>query len=214
MFAIRNLSRDEVEGKRVIEFGSLDVNGSLRPFIELLKPAEYVGIDIEKGPGVDIVCNAEDALERFGEESFDVVISTELLEHVKDWRKVVSNMKSICSPNGVILITTRSRGLHYHAAPYDFWRYELLDIQHIFSDCDIEKLEKDRESPGVLAKTRKPRKFVETDLSSYELFSIVENKRIKEFHGRLRIPIRWLLRDRAVLLYMYARNILKKIIEL
>jgi SAM-dependent methyltransferase len=217
MFGVLNLTIDEVEGRRVVELGSYNVNGSLRPFIESLKPAEYVGVDIEKGPGVDIVCNAENVLERFGEESFDVVISTELLEHVRDWRKVISNIKNICKPNGLVLITTRSQGFPYHAYPYDFWRYELSDMQHIFSDCSIEKLENDWGNSGVFIKARKPSKFIEIDLSGYELYSIIEKKRIKELRARelLRVLRRQLLKDRVEKpLRMYVRNMLETIVEL
>jgi len=217
MFGVLNLTRDEVEGRRVVELGSYDVNSSLRPFIETLKPAEYMGVDIEKGPSVDIVCKAENVLERLGEESFDVVISTELLEHVRDWRKVISNMKNICRPNGLVLITTRSQGFPYHAYPYDFWRYEFSDMQHIFSDCIIEKLEKDWESPGVFVKTRKPSKFIEIDLSGYELYSIIQNKRIKELQPAeyLRALRRQLLKDKVEKpLRIYVRNLLETIVEL
>jgi predicted SAM-dependent methyltransferase len=216
MFGIRNLTGDEVEGRRVVEIGSYDVNGSLRPFIESLKPSEYVGVDIKKGPGVDIVCRAENTLERFGEESFDVVISTELLEHVRDWRKVISNMKNICKPNGLILITTRSKGFPYHAYPYDFWRYELPDMKHIFSDCNIVNLKSDMETPGVFIKARKPGKFLETDLSNYELYSVIEKRRVKEYpRDHLRALRRQLLKEKLEKpLRVYARNMLETIAEL
>jgi SAM-dependent methyltransferase len=180
IFGAINLTIDEVEGKRVIELGSCNVNGSLRPIIEALKPAEYVGVDIQKGPGVDVICGAENIIEKFGKESFSIIVSTELLEHVRDWRKVISNIKNICKPNGIILITTRSYGFSCHGYPYDFWRYELSDMENIFSDCAIEKLEKDRNSPGVFIKIRKPKKFIERDLSNYELYSIVTDKRVKD----------------------------------
>ncbi len=184
VFGVKNLNKEEIKGKRVIEVGSYDVNGSFRPIIESWEPREYIGVDIEKGPGVDIICNAENLVEKFGKESFDVVISTELLEHVRDWRKVISNIKNICKPNGIILITTRSHGFVYHAYPYDFWRYELEDMKHIFSDCEILALEKDYQAPGVFIKVRKPNKFIENELSNYKLYSIVVNKRIKELTDR------------------------------
>jgi len=38
---------------------------------------------------------AENLIKRFGPESFDVVIATELLEHVIDWRRVINNMKTV-----------------------------------------------------------------------------------------------------------------------
>lgn len=180
VFGAKNLTKEEIKGKRVIEIGSYDVNGSLRPIIESWEPAEYIGVDIEKGPGVDIVCNAEDVVEKFGKESFDVVISTEVLEHVRDWRKVISNIKNICKPNGLILITTRSYGFGYHAHPYDFWRYELEDMKNIFSDCEILVLEKDSQAPGVFVKVKKPNKFIEKELLNYKLYSVVVNKRVRE----------------------------------
>jgi SAM-dependent methyltransferase len=180
IFGAKNLTKKEIKGKKIIEVGSYNVNGSLRPIIESMNPLEYVGVDIERGTGVDIVCNAENIVEKFGEEAFDVVISTELLEHIKDWRKVISNLKNICKTNGVILITTRSYGFGHHAYPYDFWRYELGDMEEIFSDCKILILEKDSQAPGVFVKIKKPNRFVERDLTDYKLYSIVANKRVGE----------------------------------
>lgn len=180
IFAIKHLTKEEVNGKKVIEIGSYDVNGSLRSIIESWNPAEYVGVDIEKGPGVDIVCSAEDVVAHFGKESFDVVISTELLEHVINWRNVISNIKNICKLRGIMLVTTRSYGYCYHPFPYDVWRYELSDMEYIFSDCIIERLEKDSSQPGVLVKAKKGQDFVEKNLSNHKLYSIITNKRVKE----------------------------------
>lgn len=180
IFGATNLTETEVRGKRVLEVGARDVNGSLRKIVELFRPAEYVGIDIETGPGVDIICGAEASVERLGAESFDVVISTEMLEHVRNWRKVVSNIKNLCRPGGVILLTTRSVGAEYHSYPWDFWRYGLDDMNFIFSDCEIRKLEKDEPESGVFLKAVKPRSFSEKDLSGYELYSIIERKRVRD----------------------------------
>jgi SAM-dependent methyltransferase len=178
-FGKENLSEKEIAGKKIIEVGSYDVNGSLREFIETLSPLQYVGADIVKGYGVDVICAADRLLEKFGEGSFDVIVSTELLEHVKDWRTAISNIKRICRPGGIVLITTRSYGFAYHGWPYDFWRYEMSDMKQIFSDCVIESLEADAE-PGVLLKARKPADFAERDLSDVTLYSIIADRRIKD----------------------------------
>ncbi len=58
MFRVLNLTKDGVQGQRVIEFRSCNVNGTLRPFVESLHPTEHIGIDIEKGRNVDIICDA------------------------------------------------------------------------------------------------------------------------------------------------------------
>jgi SAM-dependent methyltransferase len=172
-FGLRVLSRKDIATKRVIEVGSRDVNGSLRPVIEALGPGEYVGVDVVDGMGVDLVCDCGDLVERFGAETFDVVVSTEVLEHVRDWRGVVSNLKRVCRPGGFLVLTTRSRGFPYHGWPIDFWRYELDDFQQIFGDLEILELEPDRQFPGVFLKARKPPEFREKDLSAHRLYSVV-----------------------------------------
>ncbi len=161
-----NLKEEDIRGKSVIEVGSRDINGSLRPIVEALGPSSYVGVDIQIGPGVDLICDASDLLARFGSERFDVVIACEVVEHVRDWRKAISNFKHILKPGGVVLITTRSKGFRYHAYPFDFWRFEALDMKVIFSDCVIEELERDPVAPGVFIKARRPIAFSENDVSS------------------------------------------------
>jgi predicted SAM-dependent methyltransferase len=79
-FVMRNLSREEIEGKKVIEIGSYNVNGSVQQYIKSFNPKMYLGVDITEGPNVDIICNAENLVEKFGKESFDIVISNEMLE--------------------------------------------------------------------------------------------------------------------------------------
>jgi SAM-dependent methyltransferase len=181
-FFIENTQKEEFENKRILEVGSKYVNGSVRPLIEkFFKPREYIGVDIEEGKFVDIVCNAENLVDYFGKETFDVVIATELLEHVKDWRKVINNIKEVLKPNGYIYLTTRSRRFSYHGYPYDFWRYEIEDMKEIFKDFEIIKLEKDPEAPGVFLKAKKPKSYIEPiDLSEISLYSIVLGKRTKE----------------------------------
>jgi SAM-dependent methyltransferase len=183
LFAALNLKREDVQGKEVIEVGSKDVNGSVRKLVESYKPKHYLGVDICAGQGVDVVCNADDLLRDFQKASFDVLISTEMLEHARNWKKAISNFKNIVRPGGIIFITTRSLGFPYHEYPYDFWRYEIEDIQNIFSDCMIERVEKDPEK-GVFAKIRKPDNFVENDLSSYELYSVIVDKRIRQLNAQ------------------------------
>ena len=102
-FFIESIKAEELNGKRVLEVGSKYVDGSVRPLIEnFFSPKEYIGVDIEPGKFVDLILPAEKLLGYFGSESFDVVVTTELLEHVMDWRLVVNNMKMILKRTGYI----------------------------------------------------------------------------------------------------------------
>jgi SAM-dependent methyltransferase len=178
-FVTRALTRDEVAGKRVIEVGSRNVNGSARRFIESLRPAEYVGVDIEAAPEVDVICDIEKLCEKFDAETFDLVVTTEVLEHVRDWRLAVFNLKRMCRPGGVVIVTTRSYGFAYHGYPFDYWRYELSDMRRLFEDCAVETLETDTRDAGVFMKARKPLSFQELQLEGHSLYSIVLDRRAK-----------------------------------
>jgi SAM-dependent methyltransferase len=182
------LAPSDVAGKRVLEVGSLDVNGSVRGDIMALGPAEYVGVDIRPGPGVDMVCDAGDLVARFGENAFDVVVSTELLEHARDWRRIVSNIKRVTRPGGVMIVSTRSYGVDFHRRPFDYWRYEREDFEAIFADVLVEDLTLDPTDPGLLIKARKPVPFMERDLGGLALYSILRRRRQRE-HRRIDFAI-------------------------
>jgi SAM-dependent methyltransferase len=189
-FFIENVRHREFEGKRVLEVGSKYVNGSVRPLIEkFLNPREYVGVDIELGKYVDVICPVERLVERFGEESFETVIVTELLEHIKDWRIAIDNVKKVLKRGGYIYITTRSYGFPYHGHPHDFWRYQPEDMRSIFSDFNILSLAQDHEAPGVFLKARKPYNYMPRDLSKIALYSILIGGRIREIPNASDMPL-------------------------
>jgi len=84
-FFMSSIDCAEFAGRRVLEVGSKFVNGSVRPLIErFCRPREHVGVDIEAGKYVDVVLPAERLVEYYGPESFDAVISADVLEHVFD----------------------------------------------------------------------------------------------------------------------------------
>jgi SAM-dependent methyltransferase len=189
IFGAINLKDGDVRGKRVLEIGSRlagrpDLRGSLRPLVESLGPSEYVGTDIEEGEGVDMVCPAHDIARTFGRESFDVVLCTEVLEHLQAWRLAVHNIKMVCRARGVVLLTTRSRGYPYHGFPRDFWRFDLADVEVIFADMELLVLQRDPQLPGVFLKARKGEAFAERDLSAHLLYSVLRQRRVRDFDRR------------------------------
>jgi SAM-dependent methyltransferase len=177
------LSPRDVSARKVLEVGSLNVNGSLRRTVEDLGPSSYLGVDLVAGPGVDDVCDVLSLRDRFGDESFDVVISTEALEHIREWRGAISNMKRVLRPGGILLLTTRSRGFPYHGYPHDFWRFEPSDMEAIFGDFLIEIIQTDSWAPGVFVKCRKPQPFAEKNLADHQLYSVVTKRRCRDIGG-------------------------------
>jgi SAM-dependent methyltransferase len=163
------LPRAEVEGRTVLEVGSLDVNGSARSVIESLGPGSYTGVDIQTGRGVDRVVSVSFLVDVFGSEAFDIVVSTEMLEHVQDWRWAVTQLKRVTVPGGRLVLTTRSPGFHHHGYPHDFWRFTEDDIRRIFSDMDDVSVRSDPSSPGVFVSARRPGDLIELDLSPVQV---------------------------------------------
>jgi predicted SAM-dependent methyltransferase len=183
-FVASEVQQPHVTGLDVLEVGARDVNGTVRPRIEAFKPRQYIGVDILDGPGVDMICDAEDLLDNFEEGSVDLLISTELMEHVRNWRTVLSNFKRVLRPGGHLMITTRSIGFHYHGFPFDYWRYQTSDMEHLFSDFEMVTLRKDRQHKGVFVYARKPKNYEEVDLSEYRLYSVVSRRRVVEISAR------------------------------
>lgn len=146
-FGKENIQRYEIEGKDILEIGSRDINGTLRHHLQTFNPRNYIGIDIEQDNYVDMVEDiTNDKIFLGRTELFDAVISTEVMEHVENWRKAIQNMKRLVKVGGFILITTRSKGFTLHNYPVDFWRYEVSDMEKIFSDFTKVIIKPDRKS--------------------------------------------------------------------
>mgnify|MGYP003619510082 CR=1 FL=1 len=173
---------EEVRGKRVLDVGSYDINGSFRTVLEPMHPSLYLGVDMESGKGVDMVVNVHDLSTTFEANSFDIVISTEAIEHIEDWRSAVNQIKGMVKVGGMLLLTSRSLGFGYHAYPDDHWRYELNDIRDIFppESWGIEVLTEDMyrgDHYGFFLKAWKKNNFV-NDLSGIALYHIKTDRRM------------------------------------
>lgn len=93
----------------VLEIGSLDVNGSVRDLFPWADP--YVGLDVTPGPGVDIVA---DATTWQPDREYDVVVCTEVLEHVEDWRGILQIIYKALRREGILILTCATLGRAPH----------------------------------------------------------------------------------------------------
>lgn len=106
-------------GDRLLDIGSLDVNGSLRGSIP--EGVNYVGLDIEVGKNVDIVSAPGDPFP-FPDGYFDLVVSSSCFEHdVAFWETALEAARVLRS-GGTFYFSAPSNG-HYHSYPYDNWRF-------------------------------------------------------------------------------------------
>jgi SAM-dependent methyltransferase len=106
---LKNKYNHFFKNKKVLDVGSLDINGSMREFFE---HCNYTGIDVGEGKGVDIVCQGQDY--DAPDESFDVVCSAECFEHNPYWFETFENMIRMCKKGGLLFFTCATEGRPEH----------------------------------------------------------------------------------------------------
>jgi SAM-dependent methyltransferase len=156
-WAATALTAEHITDADVLEVGSYDINGTVRAGIEALSPASYLGADIAAGPGVDLVASATELPDLFP-DGFDLVVTTEMLEHVEDWRATMVALAQLVKPGGTLALSTRSPGFPY---PVDNWRYPVATMHEILTalGLHVNVCIPDPEVPGVFAIAQKPERW-------------------------------------------------------
>jgi SAM-dependent methyltransferase len=104
----------------VVDIGSYDVNGSYRTLFSI-PDVLYRGIDLEAGPGVDIVLNSPYHFP-IPTQSVDLIVSGQAFEHIEFFWRTWLEMYRILRPGGMIFLIAPSRGSE-HRFPQDCWRF-------------------------------------------------------------------------------------------
>lgn len=105
---------------KVVDIGSFDVNGSYRTLFT--EPGwQYTGVDLEAGPGVDVVLDSPYRLP-FAAGSVDVVVSGQAFEHIEHFWMTWLEMQRVLRPGGLVFLIAPSRGPE-HRYPQDCWRF-------------------------------------------------------------------------------------------
>ena len=113
-----------IKGKsnvRVLDVGSYDVNGCMRPLFDGAD-AEYVELDIEAGPNVDVVMNNPYNWDNVPDESFDFVISANAFEHIEYPWLTIKLIHSKLKQGGIACIHAPNT-IGEHRYPVDCYRY-------------------------------------------------------------------------------------------
>lgn len=117
---VKRSTRKLPAGARVLDVGALDINGTARDVIT--DASEYIGVDLDSGPGVDLVADAHELEAWLEPGSFDVVLCLEMLEHDDAPWLTVAQLARMVRPGGLVLITARGNGFPEHNRP-DRWRF-------------------------------------------------------------------------------------------
>jgi ubiquinone/menaquinone biosynthesis C-methylase UbiE len=117
----------------------LDVGCGVKPFKELFPEAEYIGIDFtKKETAADYVVDLNTDKIPFKDNSFDLVIVSEAMEHVFNNLHMVREIKRVAKKKGYLFISTPFI-FHQHSYPHDYYRFTESYYKKMFEDMDLLK---------------------------------------------------------------------------
>jgi ubiquinone/menaquinone biosynthesis C-methylase UbiE len=116
-------------GERVLDAGSGQCI-----YREYFRHARYTGVDFASGEtnwdysGLDVIARLE-ALP-FGDQVFDTVLCTQVLEHLAEPEEVLRELLRLTRPNGRLMLTA-PLGFGEHQVPHDYFRYTRFGLRHL-----------------------------------------------------------------------------------
>lgn len=107
--SIKSRFPESFENVKVLDVGSLDINGNNRILFE---KSDYTGIDVGDGRNVDIVSLGHEF--KAPADSYDTIISTECFEHDMYFEKTLRNIIRMLKPGGLFVFTCATAGRPEH----------------------------------------------------------------------------------------------------
>jgi SAM-dependent methyltransferase len=119
----------------------LDIGAGEAPYRELFAEHTYVTLDYDDTPhsGEVDLRGAADAIPAEG-DSFDVILCTQVLEHVPRPLKALREFHRVLKPGG-LLVATVPFAWEEHEVPHDFFRYTRYGIQQLLADAGFVAVE-------------------------------------------------------------------------
>ena len=114
---------------------TLDIGAGNSPYSHYFP--NRVGFDIAAGPGVQVGGDAHTL--PFADETFEIVLSTEVLEHLHSPHVAIAEMRRVLKKGGLVLLSTRFI-FPIHDAPHDYFRYTEFGLKRLFREWDIVEL--------------------------------------------------------------------------
>ena len=125
---------------------TVDIGAQTGPYSALFP--NRVAVDLRPRSGIHIVADVQ-AL-GLASGAFDVVVCTEVLEHLPEPQRAVDEMHRVLGPGGTLLLTTRFL-FPIHDAPQDYFRFTKYGLRHLLRAFEIEELCEETTTVGTLA---------------------------------------------------------------
>ncbi len=128
---------------------TLDIGCGTAPYGKYFPNRTTLEIAPREGVQVDIVADVH-SLPMIAENSFSVVLCTEVLEHLHTPEQALKELRRILAPGGLLLLTTRFI-YPLHDTPSDYYRYTKYGLRHLLRDFAIVELHEEAGTIETLA---------------------------------------------------------------
>lgn len=125
---------------------TLDIGAQNGPYARYFP--NRIGLDVRRGEGVSIIGDAQQLGIR--DACVDVILCTEVLEHLPEPQRAIDEMFRILAPGGQLLLTTRFL-FPIHDAPNDYFRFTKYGLRHLLRRFEIVELQEETTAVGTLA---------------------------------------------------------------
>lgn len=125
---VKNISRQyDINGKKM-----LDVGAEKCPYKKYFKKLKYFSQDIQqnKTQSINFIGDINEGLPEIKDGSFDYILCTQVLEHIREPHKVFKEFNRILKPEGRIFLTTHMC-YDEHMIPYDYFRFTKYGLAYL-----------------------------------------------------------------------------------
>jgi SAM-dependent methyltransferase len=122
-------------GQRLLDYGCAD-----RPYRSLVPAGvDYVGADLPGNFDADLELRLDGTVP-LPDRSVDVILSTQVLEHVPQPNEYLAECFRLLRPGGTLVISTHGL-MYYHRDPEDYWRWTPAGIRKVLGDQCLDIME-------------------------------------------------------------------------
>ena len=122
-------------GGKVLDLGA---GGAKYKGLILKRAEEYRACDAIKNESIDDICDVLNL--KYPEEHFDTIVSTQVIEHIPNPYRMVSQIRKVLKVGGKAILTAPFL-VPMHSDPDDYFRFTKDGLSEIFKQAGFEILE-------------------------------------------------------------------------
>jgi SAM-dependent methyltransferase len=133
----REMLADLLDCRRFARGRLLDVGCGNKPYWEIFASSvqSYVGVDPDPHfSRPDVVATILDL--PFGAATFDIVLATQVIEHVAQPERMLQEIGRVLKPGGHLILTA-PQYWRLHEIPHDYYRFTRYGLEHLVKACGL-----------------------------------------------------------------------------